>query len=669
MIIKQLNLDHFGKFHDREIHLEPGMNIIYGANESGKSTVHSFIQSMMFGTERLRGRGAGKDMYTRYQPWEGGAGYEGRMRLTYNGKDWRIVRNFHKDDSQFTVIDETDGRQMENAGEDISSLIEGLTLSNYRNSVSAGQLSVQPDGQFTTNMQSYMANMAMGATDSVDVGKALAYLKEERKKASGKFSLEAYNSCRDQAESLRGELQNRENLASRQKSLEQNRENILQQIQRLENDADGAMKADRQERMKAIQLIQENNDVAAMYKSKKAELRELEGQTSNQKYQQRMNDVIEEYEDRQEKLEDYQSRYSELEEQNEGNGIRNLALVFPVAALAVIVWLAGGLVGLKGVMHILVALLLTVLAVGLAVLLMKSSGGKKGRMSELQAKIDGLEKEQQDVLDKYQIKDIHELREKGQSQRSRQEAVIRLRKELEGLRRRYDELQGPLAPYLEKYGDSVTLESDAGEEQKKKVQQLRNQASDLLRQSEQLNWQLEQLNEKQARLSELEEKLQSMEAERKLGEEDVQAIDISMNAIKEMTAKIHGSFGVQLADYISQLFAYITDGAHKKLNIDEKFQVTVDDDRKLLQPQQLSAGTADQIYFSVRMAVSQMLFQEPLPLILDDSFVLYDDERLQNTLRWLAEQKAFSQIVIFTCHHREAEVLERLNCDYNYVEL
>ena len=61
----------------------------------------------------------------------------------------------------------------------------------------------------------------------------------------------------------------REGIAERQKALEQNRESILKQIQQLENDADGAMKADRQERMKAIQLIQENNDVAAMYKAKK----------------------------------------------------------------------------------------------------------------------------------------------------------------------------------------------------------------------------------------------------------------------------------------------------------------------------------------------------------------------------------------------------------------
>lgn len=87
MIIKQLNLDHFGKFHGREIDLNPGVNIIYGANESGKSTVHAFIQSMLFGAERLRGRGAGRDAYSKYQPWEGGASYEGRMRLSYQDRN------------------------------------------------------------------------------------------------------------------------------------------------------------------------------------------------------------------------------------------------------------------------------------------------------------------------------------------------------------------------------------------------------------------------------------------------------------------------------------------------------------------------------------------------------------------------------------------------------
>lgn len=669
MIIKQLNLDHFGKFHDQEIHLEEGINIVYGANESGKSTVHSFVQCMFFGTERLRGRGAGKDIYTRYQPWDGGGSYEGRMRLTYQDKNWRLMRNFHKDDTHLTVIDESNGREIPCREDDISSLIEGMTLSNYRNSISSGQLSLQPDSQFTTGMQSYMANMAMGATDNVDVGKALSYLKEERKKAVSKFSYQEYENCENEAENIRRELESRTVLLAQQKAVEKERENLLERIRQLECDVDDAMKQDRQDRMKAIQLIQENNDVAAMYKAKKAELREMENQTGSQKYQQHLNDVMEEYEARQNRLEDDRSRCSELEEQNEGNSIRNLALIFPAAAVAVLVWLAGGLVGLKGIAHIAAAVLLTVLAAGFAFILVRTSGKKKKRIAQLEAEIDELESEQQAVLEKYQIDDIIQLKERRQDQRSRQEAVMRLRKELESLRVRYDQLQEPLRPYLEKYGESVTLESAAGQDQKQMIQQLRKQAADLLRQSEQLTWQLEQMDEKQSSLEKLEMKVIELKEQKKNSDEDIKAIELSQKTIQDITSQIHGSFGTQLADYISQLFSYITDGAHKKLNIDEKFQVTVDDDRQLLQPQQLSAGTVDQIYFSVRMAVSQMLFSEPMPLVLDDSFVLYDDERLKNTLRWLADQKAFSQIIIFTCHHREAEILESLNCDYHYVEL
>ena len=53
---------------------------------------------------------------------------------------------------------------------------------------------------------------------------------------------------------------------------------------------------------------------------------------------------------------------------------------------------------------------------------------------------------------------------------------------------------------------------------------------------------------KQSELSELEEQLKVLDADRKMSEEDMQAIDISMNAITEMTARIHGSYGLKQAD-------------------------------------------------------------------------------------------------------------------------
>ena len=55
MKIQKLRLKHFGKFTDKDIQLREGINILYGENESGKSTLHSFIKGMLFGMERGRG--------------------------------------------------------------------------------------------------------------------------------------------------------------------------------------------------------------------------------------------------------------------------------------------------------------------------------------------------------------------------------------------------------------------------------------------------------------------------------------------------------------------------------------------------------------------------------------------------------------------------------------
>lgn len=56
MKLRELKLKNFGKFHDKSIQLQDGINVICGENESGKTTMHTFIKAMLFGLERGRGR-------------------------------------------------------------------------------------------------------------------------------------------------------------------------------------------------------------------------------------------------------------------------------------------------------------------------------------------------------------------------------------------------------------------------------------------------------------------------------------------------------------------------------------------------------------------------------------------------------------------------------------
>ena len=56
-----------------------------------------------------------------------------------------------------------------------------------------------------------------------------------------------------------------------------------------------------------------------------------------------------------------------------------------------------------------------------------------------------------------------------------------------------------------------------------------------------------------------------------------------------------------------------------------------------------------------------------MPLLLDEVFAMYDEERMTETLRWLYKEK--EQIIIFTCNRREAEALKRAGIPYNMVYL
>ena len=60
MKITELILKNFGKFTNKQILLSDGINIIYGENESGKTTLHTFLKGMLFGMERKRGRALGE---------------------------------------------------------------------------------------------------------------------------------------------------------------------------------------------------------------------------------------------------------------------------------------------------------------------------------------------------------------------------------------------------------------------------------------------------------------------------------------------------------------------------------------------------------------------------------------------------------------------------------
>ena len=66
----------------------------------------------------------------------------------------------------------------------------------------------------------------------------------------------------------------------------------------------------------------------------------------------------------------------------------------------------------------------------------------------------------------------------------------------------------------------------------------------------------------------------------------------------------------------------------------------------------LSSGTIDQAYLSLRLALSELMFEnsEKLPVLLDDALAQYDDLRTKTALKYLKKHSENGQIIMFTCH-------------------
>ena len=137
-----------------------------------------------------------------------------------------------------------------------------------------------------------------------------------------------------------------------------------------------------------------------------------------------------------------------------------------------------------------------------------------------------------------------------------------------------------------------------------------------------------------------------------------------------LSTTIRDSFGLYLNKEASHLIDCITGGVYNSMSVDENLHVFMNTKTKLVPLEQVSSGTMDQVYLALRLAAAKLIQKgdDPLPLIFDDSFVLYDDERLKTALKWLVEAYP-GQTIIFTCHQREAQMLTANQIEYQLIEL
>jgi uncharacterized protein YhaN len=126
-------------------------------------------------------------------------------------------------------------------------------------------------------------------------------------------------------------------------------------------------------------------------------------------------------------------------------------------------------------------------------------------------------------------------------------------------------------------------------------------------------------------------------------------------ALQEATRRYRDEHHAPLLTRASTLFQQITDGRYSEIRLAENdlYAVRADATAESVLQRYMSEGTRDQVYLALRLAAlehSHNQGAEPLPLILDDGLVQFDDDRTAAMLRVLADVSAGMQVIVFTHH-------------------
>ena len=198
---------------------------------------------------------------------------------------------------------------------------------------------------------------------------------------------------------------------------------------------------------------------------------------------------------------------------------------------------------------------------------------------------------------------------------------------------------------------------------------IKPELSDLKTKKEKLKWEIEVLEENEEELLENKGRYEELLVKKESYKAEIQSINLAIKTIKDLSIDIHDSFGRELNTLVSKLIKDITKGKYQELNVNEKLKIKTEIDDKYQHLERLSTGTIDQFYFSLRLAIADLIYKKgKVPILLDDSFVNYDDQRLRSTLEMLSGE-GDRQILLFTCQKREKEILDGLGFDYNYIKL
>lgn len=675
--IQEVVLVRFGCFTNRRLCFRDGLNVLYGENESGKSTIQLFLKLMFYGVPAQRKTAGMLRERERIIPWNEKSA-EGILRLKKDERELEIRRRFGKTPAgdKVQLLDVYTGEPVSGCSpEQVGEFLLGMPADVFEKTFWLRQDGTVIAGKDDVLNQRLM-NLRDTGREEISAERTLKQLEKEKRaisardkrSAPGKLDLlfqQREEKRREQYCLITG-MRQREAVQNRLQREQAHLKELEQQEKELTEAVEQQIRLQRMEaRIKKWEQAQllldkekkvEESDAYRRFQSlteddvQKAEALEREKETLDQNGQIGYD---------KEKAEN--SRNLSRKKEKNGWGIMAGGVVLLLLALVPAVWRGNFWIPLTvgfGVLGILFSIfgLFRLLRCHREIQafseelerLIAEERSRENKDKEIRQKLD-------EILKRYACKTAQELRN----------SFVQFRKkciEAESFRNAFCALmEGENAEMLQSEAveakkilseNSDILNADFSV----RLQEIRRARTETAVLVKELEGKLSYVFREGENPADLESELQFLDAQIEEQEEKGKAIDLAAEVFSQVYEKWKSDFTPLVNAKVNHYLKKLTLGKYADVRVAQDYRMQLSpEENDLRQAEYFSHGTYEQVYLALRLALGELLGRGDEPWLLDDFLTDYDDIRAKSALGLLAELGEKRQVLFFTCHRRDME--------------
>lgn len=647
MKIEKVQINAFGNLENKQIELGENINIIKGKNESGKSTFLKFIVDMFYGISKNK-RGKEFSDYDRYKPWNN---EEFSGKITYkldDGKKYEVFRDFNKknpkiyneegeDISKEYTIDKVAGSKFFTEQTKIE---ENTFLSTF----AACQTEVKLEKQEQNVLVQKLANLAGTGEDNVSYKKALEKLNKKQVEEIGTLRTTGrpMNLVKEEQFKLQDEIGELETYKEERYIIDENKNTLESKVQENEQE---------------LEILKQ---IKRLYENRKIEEQKLEIQQT----------LINSDEEKIQKLEsekkEIELEYQEIENninkkaENKAGKKQKTKIKNIIMLLIFIIGIALGISCMQKIIVAIIAFSIAAVMAGLLIMAVIKSKKENKKIQEINEQKKLAEKQLE--LSKNEIEKLNAQIE--MLNKTKEEKIVEIQNQKQKIN---VNLQEKLQEIENEYKISnIQVDSNISY----KIENLQEELNKNKLALHKLELDKNSIMPKLEKLASMEEQLQELNEKEIMLKNENEAIELAKEVLETAYIKMKENVTPKFTENLSKNIEKISNGKYQKVKINDEEGIIVEKQNgEYVSAEKLSVGTIEQLYLSLRFGAISELSEESMPIILDEAFAYYDEERLKNILTYINKEYKNNQIIIFTCTNREIEILNKEEMKYNLVEM